>query len=149
MRLGEICTRNVVTVERHTPVPEMARMMRSHHVGNVIVADRAARGTIPVGIVTDRDIVVQVIAAGLDPARLTAGDIMTQDLITAPDDQNAFDTVEQMQRNGIRRLPVVDRMGILVGIIAADDLLELFAMQFTSLSKVAVTERKLELHAHA
>jgi CBS domain-containing protein len=124
-------------------------MMRSHHVGNVIVIDRAARGPLPVGIVTDRDIVVQVIAAGLDPARLTAGDIMTQDLITGPDDQNAFDTVEQLQRNGIRRLPVVDRMGCLVGVIAADDLLELFAMQLTGLSKVAVTERKLELQAHA
>jgi CBS domain-containing protein len=124
-------------------------MMRSHHVGNVIVVDHAARGPIPVGIVTDRDIVVQVIAAGLDSARLTAGDIMTQDLITAPEDQNAFDTVEQMRRNGIRRLPVVDRMGSLLGVIAADDLLELFAIQLTGLSKVAVAERKLELQAHA
>ena len=149
MRLGEICTRNVITVERHTPVPEMARMMRSHHVGNVIVVDHAARGPVPVGIVTDRDIVVQVIAAGLDSTRLTAGDIMTLDLITASDDQNAFDTVEQMQRNGIRRLPVVDRMGSLVGVIAADDLLELFAIQLTSLSKVAASERKLELQVHA
>ena len=64
MRLGEICTRNVVTVERSTPVQEMARMMRSHHADSVIVIDQAASGAVPVGIVTDHDIVVQVIAPG-------------------------------------------------------------------------------------
>lgn len=149
MRLGEICTRSVATVERHTPIPEMARLMRSLHVGNVIVVDRASRGPLPVGIVTDRDIVVQVIAAGVDPARLTAGDIMTTGLTTARDDQTPFETVEQMQRNGVRRLPVVDKMGCLLGVIAADDLLELFAMQLTSLSKVSVSERKLEMQARA
>jgi len=149
MQLGEICTRNAVTVERRTPVQETARLMRSHHVGNVIVVDRSNKGLKPVGIVTDRDIVVQVIAAGLDPAGLTAGDIMALDLITAPQDQNAFETVEQMQRNGVRRLPVVDNMGCLIGVIAADDLLELFAMQLTSLSKVSVSERKQELQARA
>ncbi len=149
MRLGEICTRNVVTVERNTLVQETARMMRAHHVGDVIVVDHAARGRIPVGIVTDRDIVVQVIAAGLESARLTAGDIMALELVTASEDQSAFETVEQMHRNGVRRLPVVDKAGCLLGVIAADDLLELFAMQLTSLSKISASERKQELHARA
>ena len=149
MRLGEICTRKVITVERHTPVPETARLMRSQHVGNVIVVDRTARGTLPVGIITDRDIVVQVIAAGLEPTRLTAGDIMALDLVTASEDQGAFETVEQMQRNGVRRLPVVDKSGCLIGVISADDLLKLFAIQLTDLSKVSASERKQELQARA
>jgi CBS domain-containing protein len=147
MRLGEICTRNVVTVEKERSVPETARMMRLHHVGDVIVVDQTSHGPLPVGIVTDRDIVVQVIAAGLDPLILTAGDIMTADVITAREDQSAIETVEQMQRYGVRRLPVVDKMGCLIGVIAADDLLELFAMQFSALSKVAVSERRQELLA--
>ncbi len=149
MRLGEICTRSVVSVDRTMPVQETARLMRSHHVGNVIVVDRGPRGLMPVGIVTDRDIVVQVIAAGLDAARLTAGDIMSLDLITGSEDQDAFETVEQMQRNGVRRLPVVDKVGCLAGVIAADDLLELFAMQLSSLAKVSVSERKQELQVRA
>ncbi len=149
MRLGEICTRNVVTVEKNTPVHETARLMRTHHVGNVIVVERTTKGPVPVGIVTDRDIVVQVIAANLDPMRLTAGDIMTLDLVTAGEDQSAFETVEQMQRNGIRRLPVINKSGCLVGVMAADDLLELFAMQLTILSKVSASERRQELHARA
>jgi len=149
MRLGEICTRSVVHVERNTSVHETARLMRLHHVGDVIVVDRSARGLLPVGIVTDRDIVVQVIAAGLDAARLTAGDIMALDLVTASEDQSAFETVEQMQRNGVRRLPVVDKMGCLAGVITGDDLLELFAIQLYSLSKVSSSERKQELQARA
>jgi CBS domain-containing protein len=147
MQLGEICTRNVVNVERNTSIHEAARLMRSHHVGDVIVVDRGTRGLMPVGIVTDRDIVVQVIAAGLDPAQLTAGDVMTLDLVSAPQDQGLFETVEQMHRYGVRRLPVTDKSGCLVGVVAADDLLELFAMQLSSLSKVAVSERMQELHA--
>jgi len=147
MQLGEICTRNVVNVERNASIHETARLMRSHHVGDVIVVDRGPRGLVPVGIVNDRDIVVQVIAAGLDPARLTAGDVMTLDLVSAPQDQGLFETVEQMHRHGVRRLPVTDKLGCLVGVVAADDLLDLFAMQLSSLSKVAVSERMQELHA--
>ena len=149
MLLGEICMRHVVSVERNTSVQEVARLMRLHHVGDVIVVDISARGTTPVGIVTDRDIVVQIIATGLDPARLTAGDLMAVDLVTAPEDQGLFETVEQMQRQGVRRLPVVDKLGCLVGVIAVDDLLEFFSIQFASLAKVAVKERVHELHARA
>jgi len=149
MRIGEICIRDVVHVERGTSVQEAARLMRSEHVGDVIVVDQGGRGLLPVGIVTDRDIVVQVTAVGLDPASLAAGDIMTMDLVTAPEDQDLFETLEQMRRHSIRRLPVVDKMGCLVGVIAADDVLELLAMQLSSLSKVARTERVQELQARA
>jgi len=149
MRIGEICIRDVVHVERSTPVHEAALLMRSQHVGALIVVEQGARGLMPVGIVTDRDIVVQVIAAGLDPARLTAGDIMALDLVTAQEDQGLYDTLDQMHRHAVRRLPVVDKLGCLAGVIAADDLLELLAMQLSSLAKVSRTERVLELQARA
>jgi CBS domain-containing protein len=149
MRLHDICIRNVVSVERRMPINEAARLMRSRHVGALVVVDAGRRGPNPVGIVTDRDIVVEVLAAGLDPASLTVGDIMPVELITATADQEVFEVVEQMQHHGVRRMPVVDNEGVLFGIIAVDDLLDFLAMHFTSLTKAIATERRHELAARA
>jgi CBS domain-containing protein len=145
MRIGEICVRNVVCADRKTTVEEAAQLMRSRHVGDVIVVDSTARGPVPVGIVTDRDIVVEIVAAGLEARQLSLGDIIGPDLITASEDQGIFDTVQQMQHNGIRRLPVVDRHGLLLGIITVDDILQFLAIQFRGLSNIAVRERKQEV----
>jgi CBS domain-containing protein len=123
--------------------------MREHHVGNVVVVERDKRGSVPVGIVTDRDIVISVIAPKLDPSQLTVGEIMGADLVTASDDQDVFETVEQMRRHGIRRLPITDKQGGLLGIVAVDDLLELLAMQLSGLSRVVARERKQELEARS
>ena len=121
--------------------------MRSRHVGDLIVVDRAARGPIPVGIITDRDIVVEIVAAGLQPSQLSLGDIIAGSLITASEDQGIFDTIQQMQHNGIRRLPVVDKHGVLLGIITTDDVLQFLAIQFRGLSNVAARERRQEAEA--
>jgi CBS domain-containing protein len=144
MRIGEICVRNVVCADRKTTVEEAAQLMRSRHVGDLIVVDSAARGPVPVGIITDRDIVVQIVAAGLQPSQLSLGDIIGGSLITASEDQGIFDTIQQMQHNGIRRLPVVDKQGVLLGIITTDDVLQFLAIQFRGLSNVAVRERRQE-----
>lgn len=149
MRLHEVCIREVVSAERRMSIKEAARLMRSHHVGALVVVDAGRKGPIPIGIVTDRDIVIQVVAAGLDPESLTVGDIMPLDLITASEDQEVFDIVEQMQHHGIRRMPVIDNEGVLAGIIAVDDLFDLLSMHLTSLAKTASTERRHELQARA
>jgi CBS domain-containing protein len=145
MRIGEICIRNVVTVDRKTPIYEAARLMRSRHVGDVIVVDRNEKGPIPVGIVTDRDIAVEVLAEQLDPSKLTAGDIMGSEIVTVSEDQGLFETIEQMKKKGIRRLPVVGSRGVLLGIVTVDDLLEFLGMHLTELSKVIASERGHEL----
>ncbi|MFZ0592351.1 MAG: CBS domain-containing protein [Bryobacteraceae bacterium] len=147
MRIGEICIRDVVYVGRNASVQEAAQLMRSHHVGNVVVVEKSARGQTPVGIVTDRDIVVGVVALGIEASRLTAGDIMGSQLVTALEDQGVFETIEQMQSNGIRRLPVVDRQGLLLGIITVDDLLEFLGMHLSELSRALARERKKEIAA--
>ena len=144
MRMGEICVRNVVCAHRKMTIEEAAQLMRSRHVGDVIVVDSTARGPVPVGIVTDRDIVVEIVAAGLEPRQISLGDINGADLITASEDQGIFDTIQQMQHNGIRRMPVVDKQGALLGIISTDDLLQFLAIQFRGLSNVAVRERRQE-----
>lgn len=147
MRIGDICIRDVVCADRSTPVQDAARLMRSHHVGNVVVVDNRAGGQIPVGIVTDRDIVVGVVAFGTDVPQLTVEDIMGPELITASEDQGAFETVEQMARGGVRRLPVVDRRGLLVGIVTVDDMVEFLTMHLSELSKAITRERRKEIEA--
>src|SRR3569833_652134 len=97
MRLLDICIRNVVSVERRMSVSEAAELMRSRHVGALVVVDAGKRGPNPVGSVTDRDIVVQVLAGRLDPASVTVGDIMPVDLVTASQDQEVFEVIQQMQ----------------------------------------------------
>lgn len=145
MRLGEICNRNVVCADRGTGLQEAAQTMRTRHVGALVVVDQSTKGPLPVGIVTDRDLVVEVFAGDIDSTRLTVEDIMVSPLIFGTEDQDVFDTVEQVQHNGIRRLPVVDRQGCLMGIITADDLLEVLAIQASQLSKVVQRERRQEI----
>jgi CBS domain-containing protein len=72
---------------------------------------------------------------------------MGRDLITIPEAQDVFETVEQMQRHGVRRLPVIDKEGVLFGIISVDDLVQLLAMQLSELSRIITRERRQEIEA--
>ena len=146
MRIGDICIREVACVGRDATIQEAAQLMRRRHVGDLVIVEYTPKGPRPVGIVTDRDLVVEVLAERID-SRLTVGDIVIRDLISAAEDQTVFDTIEQLQRNGVRRLPVVDREGYLLGIITADDLFELLSMELAELSKTLARERRREMHA--
>jgi len=123
MKTGEVCNRNVVSAARNTTLLEASRLMRRNHVGSLVVSD-PENGRAPVGIVTDRDIVIEGVAAGLDQATLTLGEIMGPSVVTANEDDDTMDTLKSMRARGIRRLPVVDAAGKLVGIVTSDDLLE-------------------------
>jgi CBS domain-containing protein len=143
MAIAEICNRTVIIVEREHSVRDAAALMREHHVGTlIVVSNNGARK--PVGIVTDRDIVVGVVGLDLDPAVLTVGDIMNPDFFTAPEDQGVFETIQQMRSKGIRRLPIVDGDGGLVGIVTLDDLLQLLAEELGELSRLVAREQVLE-----
>lgn len=147
MNISEICTREVVTCPRTLGVEELARLMRDRHVGDVIVTDQGARSPIPVGIVTDRDLVVRVIAQGVAPSALTAGDVMDGSLSTALGSESVYDAVWHMRSRGIRRLPVVDEHGVLVGLITADDLVRFIATELTELGAIAPRQARMEQHA--
>ena len=82
MSVGEICNREVIIVHRDETVQEAAKLMRQHHVGDVVVVDDRNGVRVPVGIVTDRDVVVEIVATELDQATMTVGDIMAQELFT-------------------------------------------------------------------
>jgi CBS domain-containing protein len=138
MRIKEICSRVVVVAEPHTDLREAARLMRDHHVGALVVVEKREGVARPVGIVTDRDIVVEVVAAtGVTPESLTVRDVMSSDLVLARETDGVFEAVERMQDSGTRRLPVVSADGVLVGILSLDDVLRMLAGEMTALAIAA------------
>lgn len=147
MNISDICTVDAISCTRDETVQGAALMMRKHHVGDLVVVDRVDDDAIPVGIVTDRDIVVSVIALGLDPASLLVGDIMTDDLLTCREDDDVYQTIEHMRLRGIRRVPVVNHNGALSGIVSADDLLEFLADEMGDLSRISGSQQAHEKRA--
>ena len=144
MPIGEICSREVVCAKRDTTVKTAARLMREHHVGSIVVVEEPEDKRIPTGIVTDRDIVVAVVALGLDPEVIEIGDIMGANLVSVKEDWGIAEVVELFQLKGVRRLVVTDSDGYLVGIVAADDVLSLLAEEMSALASMVGGERKRE-----
>ena len=141
---GQICSREVIFTTRDTTVQAAAKLMRQHHVGTVVVVDDANGRRVPVGIVTDRDIVIEVCAVDLNPNVITVGDIMAPELLTVREGEGLLQTVEIMRYKGVRRLPVVDRDGNLTGIVSIDDLLEALTEQMTEMTRILGREREHE-----
>lgn len=136
MSVGEVCVREVVVAGRKDSVAELARLMRRHHVGSVVIVEEVGGMHRPVGIVTDRDLVVEVLAMEVAPDSLTAEDVMSFRLLTARESDGLWETLQRMKAKGVRRLPVVDDPGALVGILSADDLLDLLAEELNDLVRV-------------
>ena len=126
MSVGEYCNREVTVCTPETSISEAARLMHQAHAGNLIVIEETGPGNRPIGIVTDRDLVIEVLALNIDPNVLTVGDIMSTQPVTARENEDMFDVLARMRRAGVRRVPVVDGEGILIGLITLDDMLELF-----------------------
>jgi CBS domain-containing protein len=129
MTVGEICNREVVYIGPEASVGEAARLMRSHHVGDLVVADGGGGQLRPIGILTDRDIVVEVVGEDVPCDRVTVADVMARDLLTAREDDDLLDTMRRMRERGVRRVPVVDPDNLLVGILTVDDLVDLLSEQ--------------------
>ncbi len=147
MTVGQICNRVVVFAFRNTPLPDAAKLMRENHIGSVVIVDESARGRIPVGMLTDRDIAIAVVAQALDPRTLTAGEVMSGELVTANEQDDMLDTLQRMRRRGVRRVPVLTAAGTLAGIVTLDDLLELVAEQLGDVVKAIATEQSREARA--
>jgi CBS domain-containing protein len=145
MTVGDICQHNVTIVPRGESIVDAAKRMRVNHVGDVIVVEQHDGSRIPVGILTDRDIVLSIVAS--DPGHLpflTVDDAMTSDLVTAREDVSVTDALTTMRERGVRRLPVVDRQGTLVGIVTTDDMLRFVAGEVEGLVELMTKEQELE-----
>ena len=145
MRVGEYCMREVVIAAPDTGIGDAARLMREQHVGTLVIAEGADEKRRPIGIVTDRDLVLEVLAPGLDPAEVTVGDLPSRELAVAGVDDDLMETLERMRGLGVRRMPVVDGTGALIGILAADDLLGVVSELCQHLVKLVDREVALEV----
>lgn len=123
MSISSLCNYDVATVEASADITEVAIAMREAHVGDVIVVEQRGSKRVPVGIVTDRDLVLEVLAEGVDPRELTVRDIMSTNLVTVREDSGLEFALREMGRAGVRRLPVVDDQGELVGVLTSDDVI--------------------------
>lgn len=134
MKLRDLCSRDVVTAEPNATLREAALLMRQGRVGALVVVDRAGGAARPVGIVTDRDIVVAVIAVpGVRPEGIRVGDVMASPVVLAREGDGVFEALQAMSEHGVRRLPVVAEDGALAGIVTADDILRVMAAELANL----------------
>lgn len=123
MSIGHVCNREAIVADRGDSLLDVAKLMRKYHVGSVIIVDRQGERARPLGIITDRDLVIEILAEELDSDKVALEDVMSPALITAEEDDDVYDVIEAMRNHGVRRVPVVDREGYLVGVLAMDDLL--------------------------
>jgi len=146
MRVGAVCTRPVISCGADESAVDAAKKMREAHIGNLVVTEQRNGAQVPIGVLTDRDIVIQVVAKEVDPKALRVGDIMSREVYTVNEDEPARETIEQMRFKRVRRMPVVNDAGALVGVIALDDLLRTFAEDLTTLASVGARARATEAH---
>jgi CBS domain-containing protein len=144
MNVGTICSREVVVCHREASALDAARLIRHHHVGDLIVVEGPAEHQTPVGIVTDRDIVVAIVAKEIDAASMLVVDIMSGSPVTVYEWEDAWQAVRRMRLHAVRRMPVVNDDGELVGIVALDDVLAACAALMTEMAQVSARERAFE-----
>ena len=144
MKVKRICSRNLVCARRSFSLQEAAVLMREHHVGALLVTEEGPREDEFIGIVTDRDLVLQALAEGIGPREATVGDVMMPVIATIPENAEVFEALETMRDGGIRRLAVSADEGVLVGIISLDDILDALGAELTSLGAVIRSERERE-----
>ncbi|HEX4974159.1 MAG TPA: CBS domain-containing protein [Steroidobacteraceae bacterium] len=147
MKLKDLCVLDVACCTREVTVSAAARLMRERHTGDVIVVDDADEDREPVGILTDRDIVIEVLAKGRDPDKTTVAEIMATQLVVAGESEDSTQALQRMAAHGVRRIPVVDDERCVVGIITLDDLLREQAEQATRLLEVVTKQQSKERRA--
>ncbi|MFB6121206.1 MAG: CBS domain-containing protein [Halobacteriaceae archaeon] len=136
MPVEDLARRTVVTASPDTDVQDLAATMREEDVGSVVVTE----GDEPVGIATDRDVALRVVADGLDPDGATTADVMTENPVVVAPEAGFYETARAMSEHGVRRIPLVED-DELVGILTADDLTELLADESEALADVIRAQR--------
>lgn len=144
MTIGTIYTRETVTARKDDTIVTVAQLMRRHHVGDIVIVKEGEGENVPIGIVTDRDLVVEVLAQELSPDAVTVGDIMSYELVTALDSDGIWTTLQKMRIKGVRRMPVVNQRGGLVGVVSLDDVLGLLSEELSGLTKIVGREQERE-----
>lgn len=149
MNIGDICNRIVASITVDETAQEAAELMRQLHVGTLVVTESDGEIPAPVGIITDRDLVIQVMAKGEDARSVNVSDIMSDELLMAEEGDDVGDTLEAMEEAGVRRVPVVDSDGALIGVLALDDVLRVYARDIEKMAGIVGSQRLQESEARA
>lgn len=144
MNAGEICNREVIVAYRDMNLFDAAKLMRDHHVGSLVVVVDRPPDRVPVGILTDRDVIVAVVAKGLDLRSVDVGEVMSTDLFTVREQDSVTEVLRLMRERGVRRLPVVTTSGALAGIVTIDDVLDILAEEMGDVVRAIGRERGRE-----
>lgn len=136
MTIKDMARQDVVTVTPGASAVEVGRTMVDENVGSVVVVENGE----PAGIITDRDLAAKVVAEDADPAGHTAADLMVEDLFTVPETEGIYDVLDAMNDAGVRRVPLVDDAGAVVGIVTLDDFLVLLGSELENVSGVLQAE---------
>lgn len=144
MLTRECCSTAIVSCSADTPVAAAAALMRKYHVGAVVVVERNGAGSVPIGMLTDRDIVVETVALELEASLFTAGDLMTAPVHTVREDEGLLAALHTMRQYKLRRLPVVTAAGTLYGVISADDIINLIATELSMITGAIIEQPRAE-----
>lgn len=145
MLVRDVANLNVICCEPDTPIAAVASLMRRHHVGDVVVLASQQEGArVPIGIITDRDILVETLALDVDPKLFTASDLMSTPVTAIQEDASLSEALAILRGKNVRRLPVVNRAGSLFGIITADDLLNLISSELAMIAGLIVEQPSRE-----
>ncbi|HOI57823.1 MULTISPECIES: CBS domain-containing protein [unclassified Methanoculleus] len=132
MGIVKCCREQVVAVSPDTPAVEVARIMGERNVGSVVIVTGDNR---PAGILTDRDLAIRVMAQEKNPGEVRAGDIVTRDVVTFHDNMGIYEAIQKMTAEGIRRMPITDDAGKLIGIVTMDDIVRMLGEEMASIAK--------------
>jgi len=150
MNAGEACSRVVIQVSCDEAVRRAAELMRKYHVGYLVVTEFGDERQVPIGTLTDRDIVLETVASGIDPDDITVGDIMDQDPpLVAHEADSLSQVLDAMRGRGVRRVPVVDARRSLVGVLSLDDILQHLGTQLSTVAEVVGDQRRNESKVRA
>lgn len=136
MEIGNVCTRNPVTVPASEPLSQVARLMHDRHIGAVIVVKQPLDRPVAAGIITDRDVLRAQVEHHADLAMLSAERVMTRDPLVLEERLPLQEGISQMRARGVRRAPVVDATGALVGIVSSDDIVAAIADELADLARL-------------
>lgn len=139
MPLAQLVRSDVITITPEEPVTQAAELLEGHNIGSLVVVE----GEMPVGMLTDRDLALRVVGGGLDPASTLVADVMSSPVRSLTHDDGFFGAIDEMAEHGIRRMPVVDEGGALVGLLTLDDILTLLVTEFTLLEGVLLAQSKV------
>ena len=136
MKIGELYSRPVVSIPSSATLAEVAVLMREHHVGAVVVTKVTSDRPIPVGMITDRDIVQAQLDHTADLSRLRTEDVMSRDPLVLNVDLSLDEAIQRLRARGVRRAPVITPTGALVGLVSTDDLLGQIARELAGLARL-------------